>query len=491
MLTDSNIFYQSFKEKKYNEFVIKIDINYDIMTISIKKNNSIYESDLNYHYFKKNQLFLAYNTISEIAQFIYKCIDENRIIIEDNKLNLKLIIISNISNITNLEIFLQSKNSNLTIDQLIYEIETLKKENRNIILSQKEINNKLEEVKKENEQFKKINEKNENKIKELENKINNIEQKKVTQITNCNLKLINSIQPHNKVINSVSIFPSGNIISVSEDKSIKIYNSILKIIQEIKDAHKDMINYVEIKDENNFMTCSKDKSIKLWIKKSNSFINNCIIPNAHEEQIIKVIYLPNGNLISCSYDSTIKFWKEINNNNINNSSYKEILTLYHFNRLASLLYLEDKNILISSGEDGTKFWKNLNNKIDFNNIKLIKEYKETFCGWNNALCKLDDDRIIVGGNEDGIMSVISISEEQIKKKIYNNFGCWGIYLTKNKNLFFVCGKSKSFNIYRSDNYECIQSILNAHNDSICGLIETKDESILSYSNDKSIKMWCF
>ena len=75
------------------------------------------------------------------------------------------------------------------------------------------------------------------------------------------------------MINSVSIFPSGNIISVSGE-SIKIYNSNLQtMIQEINKAHKHIINYVEIKDENNFMTCSKDNSIKLWIKKK-KYIRN-------------------------------------------------------------------------------------------------------------------------------------------------------------------------------------------------------------------------
>ncbi len=33
------------------------------------------------------------------------------------------------------------------------------------------------------------------------------------------------IQPHYDTVYSISIFPSGNIISVSYDKSIKIYDS--------------------------------------------------------------------------------------------------------------------------------------------------------------------------------------------------------------------------------------------------------------------------
>ena len=100
MLYDSNIIYQNFEEKKVNGFSIKLNINYDILNISIKKNNTIYESDLNIGSFNKNELLISYNTISEIARFINKCIDENRIIIEDNESNLKFTIISNIRNVS-------------------------------------------------------------------------------------------------------------------------------------------------------------------------------------------------------------------------------------------------------------------------------------------------------------------------------------------------------------------------------------------------------
>ena len=59
----------------------------------------------------------------------------------------------------------------------------------------------------------------------------------------------------------MNIFPSGNLISVSRDLSIKIYKNNFKIIHVILNANNSDINYVEIKDENNFVTYSNDKSI--------------------------------------------------------------------------------------------------------------------------------------------------------------------------------------------------------------------------------------
>ena len=153
----------------------------------------------------------------------------------------------------------------------------------------------------------------------------------------------------------------------------------------------------------------------------------------------------------------------------------------------SILLLEDKNILISSGEDGTKFW-DLNG---MNNINCIKYFEDTFCGWHDGICRLDEDRIIVKGNKKNSLKVISILNLKIIKEINNPFQCDAITLIEDKGIFIVGGKSKDIRIYRNDNYECIQTIQNAHDDDIKGFIELKDCSIASFSCDKRIKIWCF
>ena len=158
----------------------------------------------------------------------------------------------------------------------------------------------------------------------------------------------------------------------------------------------------------------------------------------------------------------------------------------HSNYVCSLLLIEDKNILISSGGDGTKFW-DLNN---YNNINCIKDFKETWCGWHGGLCKLDEDRIIVMNNKPNSLKVISILKKEIIKEINHPFQCYVIYLIENKGIFLVGGKSKDIIIYRNDNYECIQTIKNAHDD-VINLIELKNKLIASSSNDKTLKIWSF
>jgi WD40 repeat protein len=145
----------------------------------------------------------------------------------------------------------------------------------------------------------------EEKMMKLKEKLLN--EKKKIQLTKSNLKNIKTVNAKIYWINSIGIFPSGNIIIVSDDKSIKIFDNNFNEIQTIKNAHEDSIIYV--KDENNFVTCSNDKSIKTWIQIENKFIEKTIIENVHDYIINKVIYDLKGNLYSCSFDESIKIWK--------------------------------------------------------------------------------------------------------------------------------------------------------------------------------------
>ncbi len=61
-----------------------------------------------------------------------------------------------------------------------------------------------------------------------------------------NLKLQNTIYAHDDTIRFISLFPSGNFISVSNDRSIKIYNTNFDVLQTIIEAHDGPITYVDI-----------------------------------------------------------------------------------------------------------------------------------------------------------------------------------------------------------------------------------------------------
>ena len=380
---------------KFAQFEISLINKNNMINIKIYdiNSNNEYESNFNDTTFN---FFFPNIQLDEIINEIYNLIKDKKIEIQKKKIDLKLILISEIQKINNLELFIYKK-------------------------------------------FQKII----------------------------------SIKVHENNINSVSTFPNGNIISVSADKSIKIYDKInYTIIQNIIDAHQDRIVYVDIIDDNNFITCSSDKSIKTWNKNNqNIFYNNKSILNAHEDIITKLLHYQTNKIISCSWDHYIKIWEEKDNNYIMKNTFKDE------NVICCILLLYDKNYLISGGEDGIKFW----NLINF---KVIVSFKNTFCGCWNSLSIINEDYILTDGQID--IKIISISQKAIIKNIFLNFDIISSIYIKDRKIILIGNEDKII-IMGADNFEIIQTYNNYLNNK--GMIQLNDGSIATFGNDKTIKIW--
>ena len=407
-------------EKIINNCKIKLIPNPDSIKIIINKINSsnTYESNFKIEYLRKFKLLYSSFTIDELIQFIYALISQNNVKIEEKENNLKLTLISTLVNHPNVELLLnnQSNKTNEIIEKKkisknnINETKITNLKNELINLYDKEKNILNMSLQNKTLIINQIN-----KLNSLDNEIEKLHKRIYENfIQNYNLETINSIIGINDQVYSISIFPSGKFISVSNESIIHIYDCLFNIIQKIENAHEKAILYVDVKDENNFVTCSVDKNIKTWIKENNKFTLNKIILNAHNDIIRKVLYFSNGNLISCSLDCSIKIWKQFKDN------YYNIKIFNHNEQINSILLLENKNIFISSGEDGTKIW-------DLKNYECIFYNKETFCGSWNGICIIDDDKIIVQGKNTKCLKVISINDKKIIHEIYNSINVWGLF----------------------------------------------------------------
>ena len=277
-------------------------------------------------------------------------------------------------------------------------------------------------------------------------------------------------------INSIAVFSSGDFVIVSNDKSIRIYNSNYIIISHLPNAHINCIKDVVIKSENSFITCSF-QIIKIWSynnKKTNNIKINLIseIKNAHFACIEK-LFFSHETIYSCGNDKRVKIWNETEKN-----KYQSITILQHEENINSLIQLDDKNLLISSGDYGTFFWNS-------NNYSKICCIDNAPCLYNHSLKRFDDDKIIVGG-ENKIV-IISLNGKNIIKEIDNEWESFGILPLKKYNVFLTCG-FRNIVIFNCDDYNIIQIEENAHNDIITNL-EELSESIISYSEDKNVKIW--
>ena len=475
------------KEVFYNNYKINISPQINSLTITIYNqniSNYYYQANFKLQDLHKIKLLISRRSINEIIDFILILIEQKNIKIEENEINLKFILISTIINHPNVGFILNKKN--IIINNKDYYLSFIK-ENNNL---KKDLNSDLEKLNEMTEKMVKNNillkkeiEDNKMIINKIENSISNLEKKiqifkEKNEVKKYFLKKVKEIKLKNNYISSMSILPSGKIISISNDKSIKIIDLNFNTIQTIEKAHEDLITNSDIKDEDNFVTCSNDKSIKTWIKKENKYQINKIIKKAHLNSIKKIIYYNNENLISCSLDKSIKIWKK------NKDNYINILTLNHLDLIYSILLIKDKNILISSGIDGTKFW-------------CLKKYiclfhnEETVCKYQNALCRLNKDNIIVQGNEKkgNFLKIISVEKKEIINNFKIPFQCSVIHYIINKEIIIIGSKKDEIIVYRNYTFELIQIIFSAHIESILGIVELKNGNIISFSKDNSIKIW--
>jgi hypothetical protein len=109
--------------------------------------------------------------------------------------------------------------------------------------------------------------------------------------------------------------------------------------------------------------------------------------------------------------------------------------------------------------------------------------------WNwNSLCKLDENKILIGGTH-GIIKVISLNDYKIVKEINNVFNCWGVGIIDKINSFITVGEGKNVKIYKKSSYDFIKDVNDIHQDDIEGINTLNYNTILTYSWDKTIKIW--
>jgi len=525
--------------KTFENWIINLKAEYDLIEINvftIQKPKIKYYSIFKQKHLNSFKLFQSQETMVKIFNLIKKLIDEGNVKIEKMENYLKFIISNNefildkkeeidesIKNIIinrDSELYGKNKENKENNDQIFPNINEFtstfsneiqksnnifEKENKKLNELNKKINEEIqklkeeykkeiqklkEENKKRNEEMKKKNEEIKNKNKELEERIKQLESfhnyiyknKNEIQITKCyNLEEKNKSNEHKGKIRAITSFPSGNLVSVSENATIMIFDKNLKVIDRIDDNDNTKLLYVGVKDDNTFVTSGIGKKIKIYYKYTNEkFINYKTIEEEYKD-IFKVIFCPNGNIITCANDKecTINIWEEENNN------FRKIQKLHHLDSVTSILLLEDKNMFVSCGLDKAMFW-------NLNDYKLNFEIENVYCCLYDGLNRIDEDRIICGGKKEvPITKIISISQKKIIHEIDNNgIESYANITIKNKGIFLTGNNKSIINVYRWDNYEKLFSF-GANQGIINSITLLNDGTICVSSNNDGIKIYSF
>ena len=329
------------------------------------------------------------------------------------------------------------------------------------------------------------NVKNEKKLSIIDLKMKNI-------INYTNDESSNNIERKKFPIESISQFPCGNIISV-DWISIVIYDQNYNIIQRIyvfeaidkKHYFKQQkrIYKVVVKDDNNFAIYANDGSLRLFNKQGDKFVLKQEI-NDDNVKIVDIVFDSKGRLIACCWGNMIKVF-ELNEKG-NYESKKRIINADAFHALL----LEDKNILISKEITSLQFY-------DISqNFKLIETLKERSI---HDIERIGDDKVILYHNNS--LKILSVKERKVVKNIKIGFEAYAIKYYKEKGLILVGGilkdnkgsdKSMIF-IFKSDNFDLLQSIDNIQGTCIKGIYIFQNGLIATYGNDQDqgypIKIW--
>jgi WD40 repeat protein len=130
-------------------------------------------------------------------------------------------------------------------------------------------------------------------------------------------------------------------------------------------AHNRSCLSLYLLNNNNLVSGSEDTSVKIWSPNNEFRFRNNLL--GHTGPINDLLFLNNGDLASCSSDHSIRVW------DMNTNKVKSINSQAH-NRSCLSLYLMNNNILVSSSEDKSiRLW----NTNLFYNISIIKGYSSS------------------------------------------------------------------------------------------------------------------
>ena len=271
----------------------------------------------------------------------------------------------------------------------------------------------------------------------------------------------------------------NNLVTTSTDNNLVIYekkfdseNNIT--FNEIKKVNDTKIIATDLFSLNKdyFIVGYDNGLIKVW--RTEDFDIDKIF-TGHTSQINKVIKESDNSFISCSDDMTIRGWT---------LDTLEADSLYiltgHEDKINDILLINDNTNLISVSDDKTlRIWslelKDCINAIKTNDIQT-------------CLGHLNNGKFMVGG-EDGSITIFNIEGfEPISSINAHSEPIEFMYLSPFTGDIISGSQDNLVKIFKADNGTCVK-ILEGHKNTILFITQLDENTILTTSVDKTVKIW--
>jgi WD40 repeat protein len=276
---------------------------------------------------------------------------------------------------------------------------------------------------------------------------------------------------HKRAVKCILINETLNIlISGSIDNIIRIFSlETCKLLKEFDQHELAVTSLLQIKDYM-LISGSWDKTIKFW----NIEKGYCETTLNEESPIYSMCLIPYLNQFVCGRADGIISIFDLN-------ECDKIFTFKAHDELVSILKLLNQFYLLSSSDDKTiKLW-NLNNnqclKIFIGHTDFIYTIDVTFNG------------LLISGGRDNLVKIWNLETGDCTKTINMNVSVHGVKLL-NQNILAIGTGNFQDNLKLFDlNSNIVISTLNGHDSSIFGLDVLSNGNLVSYSYDKTIKIW--
>jgi WD40 repeat protein len=202
--------------------------------------------------------------------------------------------------------------------------------------------------------------------------------------------LIRTLTGHSGSIWSVAVTPDGEqVISGSQDGTLKIWNLNTGILEHTIPAHNDSVNAV-CTDGLHIISGSRDKTIKVWNLKTRKLVHTL---TEHSKLVNATVLTPDGSkIISGSSDCSLKVWdlktrQELDKLVGHRASITSVTTVFTKNK---------QWVVSGSDNDTLRVW----------NLETGKEeFPLGECDWIWSLAATLDGERVISGSQDGTLTI--------------------------------------------------------------------------------------
>ena len=288
---------------------------------------------------------------------------------------------------------------------------------------------------------------------------------------------VQTLNEHSKPIYCLCLVDETRFASCSQDSTIKIFDSETYQCLYTLEGNSTGVVYIEMLGRNRLLSCRKDRIIVIWelLKDQGKILHQILTHHTH--YLTKAIQLSKERIASCSYDDTIEIF---------DANYQSLKILKVYGKgVKSIIELKNKNLIVSAGTNDTiRFWNTLTYGCETVSTDIP-------CGGNKCMIELDKGILVVCGKDK--ISVIDLNNFQIKSRITHTGLKWIDTVSEIEADTLLCGCliEGDWSFIRVDvkGSKILDVKTKVHEWTITGLLVMNENTFISCSYDKYIKIW--